>query len=68
MPTACMISFRLGGGDGVSVEAAKWAAALRTLGFDVRTVAGSGPVDVVLPGLAMDANEPGAGEGAGDLQ
>jgi len=58
MPTACMISFRLGGGDGVSVEAAKWAAALRTLGFDVRTVAGSGPVDVVLPGLAMDAPEP----------
>jgi glycosyltransferase involved in cell wall biosynthesis len=53
-----MISFRLGGGDGVSVEAAKWAAALRTLGWDVRTVAGSGPVDVVLPGLAMDAPEP----------
>jgi glycosyltransferase involved in cell wall biosynthesis len=53
-----MISFRLGGGDGVSVEAAKWAAALRTLGWDVRTVAGSGPVDVVLPGLAMDATEP----------
>jgi glycosyltransferase involved in cell wall biosynthesis len=53
-----MISFRLGGGDGVSVEAAKWAAALRVLGWDVRTVAGSGPVDVVLPGLAMDATEP----------
>jgi mannosylglucosylglycerate synthase len=53
-----MISFRLGGGDGVSVEAAKWAAALRTLGWDVCTVAGSGPVDVVLPGLAMDAHEP----------
>jgi glycosyltransferase involved in cell wall biosynthesis len=58
MPTACVISFRLGGGDGVSVEAAKWAAALRTLGCDVRTVAGSGPVDLVLPGLAMDASEP----------
>ena len=58
VPTACMISFRLGGGDGVSVEAAKWAAALRTLGWDVRTVAGSGPVDLVLPGLAMDATEP----------
>jgi glycosyltransferase involved in cell wall biosynthesis len=53
-----MISFRLGGGDGVSVEAAKWAAALRVLRWDVRTVAGSGPVDVVLPGLAMDAAEP----------
>jgi glycosyltransferase involved in cell wall biosynthesis len=58
MPTACMISFRLGGGDGVSVEAAKWAAALRALGWQVRTVAGSGPVDLVLPGLAMDADEP----------
>lgn len=53
-----MISFRLGGGDGVSVEAAKWATALRTLGWEVRTVAGSGPVDVVLPGLAMDAPAP----------
>jgi mannosylglucosylglycerate synthase len=58
MPTACMISFRLGGGDGVSVEAAKWTAALQALGWDVRTVAGSGPVDLVLPGLAMDATEP----------
>lgn len=53
-----MISFRLGGGDGVSVEAAKWMGALRTLGWRVRTVAGSGPVDVVLPGLAIDATEP----------
>ena len=53
-----MVSFRLGGGDGVAVEAAKWGAALDTLGWDVRTVAGDGPVDVVLPGLAMDAVEP----------
>jgi glycosyltransferase involved in cell wall biosynthesis len=53
-----MISFRLGGGDGVSVEAAKWASALQTLGWRVRTVAGSGPVDVLLPGLAIDAGEP----------
>lgn len=53
-----MLSFRLGGGDGVSVEAAKWVGALRALGWNVRTVAGSGPVDLVLPGLAMDATEP----------
>jgi glycosyltransferase involved in cell wall biosynthesis len=53
-----MLSFRLGGGDGVSVEAAKWIGALRTLGWEVRTVAGSGPVDVVLPGLAIGADEP----------
>ncbi len=53
-----MVSFRLGGGDGVAVEAAKWAAALGDLGWKVRTVAGSGPVDSMLPGLAMDAAEP----------
>jgi len=39
----------------VSIEAAKWAWALRRLGFQVRTVAGSGEADHVLPGLAMDA-------------
>ncbi len=53
-----MVSFRLGGGDGVSVEAAKWAGALGLLGWTVHTVAGAGPVDTVLPGLAMDAAEP----------
>ncbi len=58
MPTACLVSFRLGLGDGVSVEAAKWADALGALGWRVTTVAGEGPVDVVLPGLAMDAPEP----------
>ena len=58
MATACLVSFRLGGGDGVSVEAAKWAAALGVLGWDVRTVAGAGPVDTLLPGLAIGAAEP----------
>ncbi len=58
VPTACLVSFRLGGGDGVSVEAAKWADALGDLGWRVTTVAGSGPVDVVLPGLAIEAPEP----------
>jgi glycosyltransferase involved in cell wall biosynthesis len=52
-----MISFRLGGSDGVSVEAAKWAAGLGVLGWEVRTVAGSGPVDVLLPGLGIGAAE-----------
>jgi glycosyltransferase involved in cell wall biosynthesis len=56
--TACIVSFRLGGGDGVAVEAAKWAGALGALGWDVRTIAGSGPVDMLLPGLAMTASEP----------
>jgi hypothetical protein len=48
----------LGGTDGVSVEAAKWSSALSSLGFSVRTVAGEGAADVVVPGLARD------GEGA----
>ena len=56
-PIAAIVSFRLGGSDGVAIEAAKWAGALRTLGFDVRTVAGEGPVDCVLPGLAIAAAE-----------
>lgn len=58
MPIAAVVSFRLGGSDGVSVEAAKWAWALEELGFSVVTVAGEGTADAVLPGLAMDATEP----------
>ena len=58
VPTVALVSFRLGGGDGVSVESAKWADALGELGWTVMTVAGSGPVDTLLPGLAMDAPEP----------
>jgi glycosyltransferase involved in cell wall biosynthesis len=48
---AVSISFRLGGPDGVSVEAAKWQGALRALGYRVRTVAGDGSVDIRVPGL-----------------
>lgn len=58
MPTAALVSFRLGGSDGVSIEAEKWAGALRRLGWRVITVAGSGPVDTRLDGLAMDAAAP----------
>ena len=52
------MSFRLGGADGVAVEARKWAWALGELGFEVRRVAGTiedagQPDDVVLPGLAI---------------
>jgi mannosylglucosylglycerate synthase len=53
-----VVSFRLGGTDGVSIEAAKWCGALRALGHDVTTAAGGGSADVVLPGLAMDAAQP----------
>jgi glycosyltransferase involved in cell wall biosynthesis len=55
MPTAAVVSYRLGRADGVSVEAAKWIGALRRLGYDVFTVAGDGDVDVMYPGLAFDA-------------
>lgn len=51
-PLAITLSFRLGGADGVSVEAAKWMWALRQLGYNVQTVAGEAPADVVIPGLA----------------
>ncbi|HET9076407.1 MAG TPA: glycosyltransferase [Acidimicrobiales bacterium] len=52
---AVSVSFRLGGADGVSVEAAKWTAALARLGYRIRTVAGAGSADVEVPGL--DAGE-----------
>jgi glycosyltransferase involved in cell wall biosynthesis len=56
--TAAVLSFRLGGTDGVSIEAAKWAGALRALGFSVRTVAGEGEADVIVSGLAREATAP----------
>jgi glycosyltransferase involved in cell wall biosynthesis len=57
------ISFRLGGDDGVSVEARKWEAALQDLGFAYKRVAGAiedtqRPDDVVIPGLAINPTEP----------
>jgi glycosyltransferase involved in cell wall biosynthesis len=60
-PQAVVVSFRLGGADGVAVEARKWAWALGELGFEVRRVAGAiedegRPDDTVIPGLAIDAN------------
>ncbi len=60
-PVATILSFRLGGDDGVAVEARKWASALDALGFTVRRVAGelAGPAeqgDAVLPGLALETD------------
>ena len=57
-PTAAFVSFRLGHPDGVSVEAAKWANAFTALGWQAVTVAGAGPVDRLVPGLALDADAP----------
>jgi mannosylglucosylglycerate synthase len=58
MTTCALVSFRLGLTDGVSIVADSWATALRDLGFAVVTVAGEGPVDRTVPGLAIDAREP----------
>jgi glycosyltransferase involved in cell wall biosynthesis len=53
-PLVACCSFRLGRADGVSVVAESWLAAFRDLGWDTRTVAGDGPVDVLVPGLGLD--------------
>ena len=60
LPVASMVSFRLGGPDGVSVQAATWGRALERLGYSLRRVAGEladgpRPGDVVVPGLAVAA-------------
>src|SRR5919201_701889 len=55
---AVLVSFRLVAADGVSVEAAKWAAALRRLGWTVHTVGGAGLPDLLVPGLDLDAPRP----------
>jgi glycosyltransferase involved in cell wall biosynthesis len=48
-----VLSFRLGGTDGVSIVADTWIDALLRGGFEIRTVAGAGPVDVLIPDLAI---------------
>ncbi len=49
------MSFRLGLSDGVSVVARAWEDALRGLGWSTVRVAGDGPVDRLVPGLAIGA-------------
>lgn len=51
-------SYRLGGSDGVAVEAAKWQRAFVQLGCEVTTVAGEGRADRIVPGLAAGATRP----------
>ena len=59
LPARVLIcSYRLGGTDGVAVEAGKWAWAFETLGAEVTTLAGEGQADRLLPGLAASASEP----------
>lgn len=57
MPHVAFCSFRLGGSDGVSVVAATWERSFRQLGWTTSRVAGEGPVDVVVPGLELGADE-----------
>lgn len=58
MARCAIVSFRLGHTDGVSVVAATWQRALSEIGFTVRTVAGAGTVDALVPGLAIDDDTP----------
>ena len=55
MARIVLVSFRLGGTDGVAIESAKWILALRSLGHSVRTVAGEGVAEVIIPSLAIEA-------------
>ena len=52
------MSFRLGGTDGVSIVANHWQRLFRNLGWNTITVAGSGPVDRLIPGLSLDSVHP----------
>ncbi|MEM9564385.1 MAG: glycosyltransferase family 4 protein [Actinomycetota bacterium] len=58
MPVCAIVSFRLGLSDGVSVVATAWEQALQSLGWSTTTVAGDGPVDHLVPGLAIGADAP----------
>lgn len=71
MPVATIVSYRLGGTDGVAIEAAKLQWALQELGFSVRRVAGeladgARADDVVLPSLRIDDDAPSPD--AGDVE
>ena len=55
---AAIVSFRLGMSDGVSIVAGSWRRALEEIGYETYTVAADGPVDVVVPGLAIEAATP----------
>jgi glycosyltransferase involved in cell wall biosynthesis len=65
---ASIVSFRLGGPDGVSIVADSWRRGLEAVGYQVTTVAGAGPVDRVVPGLELQpSREPDPGQVADAL-
>ena len=53
MPRIAIVSYRLGGTDGVSIEADKWRWAFESLGHEVQTIAGGGAPDVLITGMGM---------------
>ena len=53
MSRIALVSYRLGGTDGVSIEAEKWQHALSALGHEVQTIAGGGQPDLLIPGMGM---------------
>jgi glycosyltransferase involved in cell wall biosynthesis len=63
-----VVSFRLGLHDGVSVVADAWRQSLEHLGWETYGVAGEGPVEHLIPELAIDADEPAPPESAGSLR
>lgn len=65
MSTCAVLSFRLGGTDGVSIVADTWIAALHRIGFEVLSVAGEGEVDVHIDDLAIGRWPDGASGIAG---
>ena len=50
------LSFRLGGPTACRSSRSAGSEALTEIGFSVSTVAGDGPVDRLVPGLAIDAD------------
>ncbi len=66
MPTAAFLSFRLGLDDGVSVVARQWQSAFAELGWETYSVAGDGPVDVLVSGLELGAPDPPEPEAVAD--
>ena len=56
MARLAIVSYRLGGNDGVSIETAKWIDAFLHLGHTTYTVAGEGVADHVIPSLAIDSD------------
>lgn len=65
MPTCALLSFRLGGTDGVSIVAETWCRVLTGIGFQVVTVAGEGPVDRTVADLAIGRWPDGAAGATG---